>query len=96
MEPGISRPARRRSQVWLQLTLIIGFTFCLILGVGALAALFLVQAEPTVTVDPAGIPGYVVGEIAPSHALSQLAGDPPGALATQALQAGNWTWPPPS
>jgi tetratricopeptide (TPR) repeat protein len=88
MEPGISRPARRRSQVWLQLTLIIGFTFCLILGVGALAALFLVQAEPTVTVDPAGIPGYVVGEIAPAHALLQLAGDPPGALATQALQAG--------
>ena len=88
MEPDISRPLRRRSRLWLQLTLIIGFTFCLILGVGALAALYLVQAEPASPDDAAGIPGYAVGEIASPHALLQLAGDAPAALATQAIQAG--------
>jgi hypothetical protein len=78
---------QRRSQLWLQLTLIIGFTFCLILGVGALAALFLSQTEPAPSAA-AVLPGYSPGDIVPQHALLQLAGDPAAPLATQALQAG--------
>ncbi len=78
---------QRRSQLWLQLTLIIGFTFCLILGVGALAALYLVQAEPA-TSDATAFPGFRPGAIAPHHALLQLTGDPAAPLAGQAIQAG--------
>lgn len=83
-----TNPASRRPNLWLQLTLLIGFIFCLIVGVGALAALFLVQTEPETAPALSPLANMPVESITPHHALVQLAGDPPEALAYQALQAG--------
>ena len=79
---------RHRPQTWLQLTLLIGFIFCLFIGVGALVALFLVQTEQEA--EPVTLPltALPMTGITPQHALLRLAGDPPAALAYQALQAG--------
>ncbi len=78
----------RRRQLWLQLTLLIGFIFCLILGVGALSALFLLKTEPETAPGVSPLSTLPVDQIAAHHALVQLAGDPPKALAYQAIQAG--------
>jgi hypothetical protein len=83
-----SQPSPRRRHLWLQLTLLIGFIFCLILGVGALAALFILQTEPETAPAISPISTLPVDNIAPHHALVQLAGDPAQALAYQAIQAG--------
>lgn len=83
-----AKPSTRRRNVWLQLTLLIGFIFCLILGVGALAALFLIQTEPETAPAVSPISTMPVEQITAPHALAQLAGDPPEALAYQAIQAG--------
>lgn len=80
--------ASTRRHLWLQLTLLIGFIFCLILGVGALAALFLIQMEAETAPSSSPLAALPVDQIAPHHALVQLAGDPPKALAYQAIQAG--------
>jgi hypothetical protein len=83
-----ANPSVRRRHLWLQLTLLIGFIFCLLLGVGALAALFLVQSEPETAPAQSTLATLPTAQIAPHHALVQLAGDPPEALAYQAVQAG--------
>lgn len=77
-----------RRNLWLQLTLLIGFIFCLLLGIGALAALFILQMEPETAPEQSPLATLRVEQIAPHHALAQLAGDPAKALAYQALQAG--------
>lgn len=82
------RRARRRPQVWLQLTLLIGFLFCLVLGVGALAALVVVQTEPPAQKTESPLAAFPRSQIVPQHALMQLTGDPADALAYQALAAG--------
>jgi hypothetical protein len=82
-----ANPSSRR-HLWLQLTLLIGFVFCLILGVGALATLFFVQSEPETAPARSALATLPTAQIAPHHALVQLAGDPPEALAYQAVQAG--------
>ena len=81
------RTSRRRN-LWLQLTLSIGFIFCLILGVGALSALFLIRTDPESQPGVSPLAILPTEGITPSHALAQLMGDPPKALAYQALQAG--------
>jgi hypothetical protein len=83
-----AKPSTHRRHLWLQLTLLIGFIFCLLLGVGALAALFLLQTEPETAPATSPLTTIPVDQIAPHHALVQLAGDPARALAYQALQAG--------
>jgi hypothetical protein len=83
-----AQPPARRRHLWLQLTLLIGFIFCLILGVGALAALFILETEPEASQVVSPLSTLPVEQIAPHHALPQLAGDPPEALAYQAIQAG--------
>ncbi|MCC6457857.1 MAG: hypothetical protein IT328_23075 [Caldilineaceae bacterium] len=83
-----ANPSPRRRHVWLQLTLLIGFIFCLILGVGALSALFLLQTEPETPPGVSQLAALPTDQIAPHHALVQLTGDPSKALAYQALQAG--------
>lgn len=88
LQYGNADPARRPPNFWLQLTLLIGFLFCLIIGVGALAALLLVRTEPEPLAGVAPITQVPVAAIAPQHALALLSGDPPKALAYQALQAG--------
>lgn len=87
LEYGNANPSPRR-HLWLQLTLLIGFIFCLILGVGALSALFLIQTEPESAPGASQLATLPVEQITPYHALVQLTGDPPKALAFQALQAG--------
>ncbi len=82
------KAALRRPNFWLQLTLIIGFVFCLVLGIGALAALMLVQAEPEPLPGASPLTQLPVAAIAPQHALGLLSGDASKALAYQALQAG--------
>jgi hypothetical protein len=79
---------RRRPQAWLQLTLLIGFLFCLLLGVGALAALVLLQTEGQTDLTASPLTTFPKQQIVPQHALTQLAGDPAAALAFQAMQAG--------
>jgi hypothetical protein len=88
LQYGTVQPSTRRRHVWLQLTLLIGFIFCLIIGVGALAALFLLKTEPKDAPALSPLATLPVDKIAASHALAQLAGDPAKALAYQALQAG--------
>ena len=88
MELEYPRRSRSRPQAWLQLTLLIGFLFCLVLGVGALAALVLVQTQPPAEDTGSPLATVPYAQIVPQHALMQLAGDPPGALANQALDAG--------
>ncbi len=88
MELEYPRRARRRPQVWLQMTLLIGFLFCLVLGVGALAALVLMQTQPPAEDTGSPLATVPYTQIVPQHALMQLAGDPPAALANQALNAG--------
>jgi hypothetical protein len=83
-----ANPSPRRRHLWLQFTLLIGFIFCLVLGVGALSALFLLQTQPETAPGTSPLATLPVEQIAPHHALVQLMGDPPKALAFQALQAG--------
>jgi tetratricopeptide (TPR) repeat protein len=83
-----TKPSTHRRHFWLQLTLLIGFIFCLILGVGALAALFILQTEETTAPPLSPVAAFPIEGITPQHALVQLAGDPPLALAYQAIQAG--------
>lgn len=83
------RPARRRR--WLETLLLLGFTLCLFIGLGALVAFWRLSAALTPDVrldDP--LASLQVDQIAPALALSELAGDPAEALAYQALQAGQW------
>src|SRR3954462_280300 len=82
------QPSSRRRHIWLQLTLLIGFILCLILGVGALAALLLLKTEPKTAPALSPLSTIPVDKIAANHALAQLAGDPAKALAYQAVQAG--------
>jgi hypothetical protein len=88
MQLDYPRRTRRRPQVWLQLTLLIGFLFCLVLGVGALAALVVVQTEPPAQESTSPFAAVARSQIVPQHALMQLTGDPADALAYQALAAG--------
>src|SRR6476659_4885486 len=88
LEYETAQPSTRRRHIWLQLTLLIGFIFCLIVGVGALAALFMLKTEPKDAPALSPLSTLPVDKIAAGHALAQLAGDPSKALAYQALQAG--------
>lgn len=85
-------PLRRNPTLWLQMTLLIGFIFCLLVGVGALTAMVLIRAlpAPTPTSQRPGLPSATImtTTMTPHYALRQLAGDPAEALAFQALPAG--------
>lgn len=79
------RSVRRR---WLELTLLIGFLLSLVLGVGALAVIFVLgDASPPVAA-PDALTGLQADRIPPQYALLELAGDPTAALARQAMDAG--------
>lgn len=80
--------APTRSRRWLERFLLAAFLGCLLIGMGALAALILLRtaqrpaldAPPLETLDPA--------RVTPALALMELAGDPVDALVYQALNAG--------
>src|SRR5436190_22538053 len=79
-----SRPRRR----WLESLLLIGFVFCLLIGLGALAVLLsrYQTTRPTLADDP--LRAIQTKQIVPQLALMQLAGVPAHSLAFQAMQAG--------
>jgi hypothetical protein len=81
------RSVRRRR--WLEVLLTLGFLFCLLVGLGALAVLW--QLYPgnhraRELDDP--LSSLQAGQILPELALMELAGEPGEALAYQALHAG--------
>ncbi len=79
------RSVRRR---WLELTLLIGFLLSLVLGVGALAVIFVLGdvAEPAAPLD--ALAAVQADRIPPQYALLELAGDPTVSLIRQAIDAG--------
>lgn len=80
-------PRRRR---WLESLLLLGFFLCLLVGLAALVAfwrLYTIGDSAARMDDP--LASLRTERIAPQLALAELAGDPPEALAYQALQAGH-------
>ena len=79
------RPTRRR---WLERILLIGFLLSLVVGIGALAVIFVLGdvAETPPPADP--LAALQADRIPPQYALLELAGDPKVALARQAIDAG--------
>lgn len=86
ISPRPTTKAKGRKGSWLQTLLLIGFVICVALSALALFALWWLTDSPTASEvdEPLAI---VQPAIVPSLALMELAGDPPGALAYQALQA---------
>lgn len=79
-----------RGRRWLQLFLFLGFLISLFIGVGALAALFFLEEEPSLPpplfVEPRSL--LEPDRIPPRLALLQLSGADPNALLRQAVNAG--------
>jgi len=84
----LDRQGRSVGRRWLELTLLIGFLLSLVLGVGALAVIFVLGdvAEPVPPPDP--LTALQSDRIPPQYALLELAGDPLTSLARQAINAG--------
>lgn len=77
-----------RRRRWLETLLTIGFILCLLIGLGALAMLWL-RTRPAETPETQSPLQLVNGErVTPGLALRWLGGDAPAALAAQAVRAG--------
>lgn len=88
MELTIAEPRQPRRRFWLKFILFLCFIACLIVGLSSLAALIVLRQGQTASIDNATLPYVDAESIAPELALNQLAGDPTGALALQAANAG--------
>lgn len=88
-QPVRSRIPRRRRRSLLEIVLLAGFVLCLAVGLVAVAVFFWLRTPP-VTIDVDAKPALALQpeRISAPLALMQLAGDPGGALASQALAAG--------
>lgn len=85
--PNRSRTTRKRGP-WVEVTLITGFIISLLIGMGALAALWVsTRGDETSLTIPASQTIHP-DAIVPQLALAELAGDPAEALAYQAIAAG--------
>ncbi len=80
--------SRRKRGPWIEVTVITGFIFSLVVGIGALAALLASSRGEETTLGAAASQTIVSDRIVPQLALAQLAGDPAEALAYQAATAG--------
>jgi hypothetical protein len=83
-------PVGRRRNRWLEITLLLGFLACLLIGLGALAIFWRLYTDQTPAVqlnDP--LASVQPTLITPGLALAELAGDPTEALAYQAFHAGH-------
>jgi hypothetical protein len=80
--------SRRKRGPWIEVTLISGFIFSLLVGIGALAALLASSRGEETTLATAATQTISPERIVPQLALAQLAGDPAEALAYQAAAAG--------
>jgi hypothetical protein len=81
-------PQQPRPYVWLERLLLLAFAFCLLVGLTAFAVWWTLRNP-----QPPNLSGSPLAEVRtdlvlPQLALRQLAGDPAGALAVQAIQAG--------
>lgn len=85
-----SQAKRTKSRGWLQPLLLLGFIICLIIGLGALGALWWLYRAPATLRPASALPTFRTEQIIPQLALMQLAGDPSEALAYQALNAGEF------
>src|SRR5690349_2219493 len=88
LELGAKRRLRRRQLPLLEFVLFIGFAFCLVLGAGALAALWLVRDSPEPVLENSPLSAFVTDKISSPLALMQLTGNSAEGLAFQALNAG--------
>jgi len=77
-----------RPRLWMERLLLVAFLFCLLIGLAALAALLALRNSdsPLINADPLQLVRHE--SILPQLALRELAGDPQGGLAAQAIQAG--------
>ena len=80
--------ATRTRRPWIEVTLITGFVFSLLIGVGALAALLVSSRGEKTSLTASAFETINPEQIVPQLALAQLAGDPASALAYQAAAAG--------
>ena len=85
-----SQANQTKSRGWLQPLLLLGFIICLIVGLGALGALWWLYRAPATLRPASALPTFRTEQIIPQLALMQLAGDPSEALAYQALNAGEF------
>ncbi len=89
MDLDLSNNRRANSRAaWLEVTLIAGFLFSLLLGLVALGALLFARQEAQVTLATPALQTIQPDRIVPQLALAELAGDPAEALAYQAADAG--------
>jgi hypothetical protein len=90
--PGAHADLPRRRLPWLEVTLITGFLFFVLLGLASLAAFFLLRSDRIDDVANASnatlASTFDSTALVPQLALMQLAGDPSVALAYQASAAG--------
>jgi hypothetical protein len=79
----------QRPRIWLERVLLLAFLLCLLIGLGALAIVFVVRnnAQPSLNADP--LQSVRSNLIVPQVALRELSGDSSAGLANQALQAGH-------
>ncbi len=84
-----SRPGRPRRR-WLERLLLVGFLFCLLVGLVTLSALWqLYRAQqPIIQLDDP-LASIRADQVVAGLAVAELAGDPADALAYQAIQAGH-------
>lgn len=78
----------RRSRPWVEVTLVSGFVFSLLLGLVALGALLILQREEPLSLTTPPLQTIQPDRVIPQLALAELAGDPAEALAYQAAAAG--------
>lgn len=88
MELTSVQPEYPRRRYWLQFTLLLCFLTCLIVGFGSLAALIMLRNQDLPVAESRVLPSVNSARIAPDLALHELVGDPAGALALQAINAG--------
>ena len=81
------RPLRRRRS-WLEFTLLLGFVLCILIGIGALGVLTWFSTSTIADVARSPLDTLRTERVVPSLALMELAGDPPQALAFQAINGG--------
>lgn len=78
----------RHRRPWLEMVLLLGFLFCLLIGLSALGILLWFRSDAEISVASAPRELLRPERITPAIALMTLAGDPPQALAVQTVTAG--------
>jgi hypothetical protein len=82
------RPRQPRPSVWLERLLLLAFAFCLLVGLTAFAVWWTLRNPQPPTLGGSPLAEVRTDHILPQLALRQLAGDSAGALAVQAMEAG--------